>query len=363
MRRFLFFSVFTVSMFTNVGCEESASSKETKSSPQKEAVTWIPYWEQDQAFQSFRQYHNRFTYLDLFWYRVDPDGSLATYEHTREDETILQFAREHHIKVFALVANMTDDAVEETSGWDAERVRKAMMMPASRSKHVQELLALVDRHQFDGITIDYEELQPNQKESFTKFIKLLGTQLHTKKKKLAVAVYPKRSAQSPEDAEWYQSQDIPAIAPHTDRLYIMAFGEHWEGGPPGPKASEKWLHQVLNYMVKNAGVSVDKICVELEADGIDTNTKTKEATGLRHADVEKLRKQYGAKVKRYLGGSSPFFTYRDQDGHLHEVWYEDATSVRKKMEIAYSYGIRSIGYWNIGKETPELMQAFPVVRK
>ena len=44
---------------------------------------------------------------------------------------------------------------------------------------------------------------------------------------------------------------------------------------------------------------------------------------------------------------SPFFRYRDQEGQLHEVWFEDVRSMSEKMIIIREYGLQGIGAWQL----------------
>lgn len=43
---------------------------------------------------------------------------------------------------------------------------------------------------------------------------------------------------------------------------------------------------------------------------------------------------------------SPFFSYED-DGILHEVWFEDVRSLQRKYDLIEEYNLRGIGVWQI----------------
>lgn len=43
---------------------------------------------------------------------------------------------------------------------------------------------------------------------------------------------------------------------------------------------------------------------------------------------------------------SPFFRYED-NGILHEVWFEDVRSMKEKYSLLPKYGLRGIGVWQI----------------
>ncbi len=50
---------------------------------------------------------------------------------------------------------------------------------------------------------------------------------------------------------------------------------------------------------------------------------------------------------------SPFYFYRDQQGSMHEVWFEDARSFKAKFNLIKEYGIRGINYWTLGYPFPQ----------
>lgn len=45
---------------------------------------------------------------------------------------------------------------------------------------------------------------------------------------------------------------------------------------------------------------------------------------------------------------SPFFNY-EENGILHEVWFEDVRSLKEKYSLLPEYGLRGIGVWQIMK--------------
>ena len=49
---------------------------------------------------------------------------------------------------------------------------------------------------------------------------------------------------------------------------------------------------------------------------------------------------------------SPFFNYYDEQWRQHEVWFEDARSIRAKLAQVPAYGFMGVGYW-------QLMRFFP----
>ena len=65
-----------------------------------------------------------------------------------------------------------------------------------------------------------------------------------------------------------------------------------------------------------------------------------------------LARQHGSEIQYDERAQSPWFRYTGNDGVVHEVWFEDARSIRAKLSLVLRYGLSGVGYWN-------LMRAFP----
>jgi spore germination protein len=51
--------------------------------------------------------------------------------------------------------------------------------------------------------------------------------------------------------------------------------------------------------------------------------------------------------------ASPWFRYKDNDGILHEVWFEDPRSLLEKFRLVREYGLVGMGCWHLGITMPQ----------
>lgn len=63
--------------------------------------------------------------------------------------------------------------------------------------------------------------------------------------------------------------------------------------------------------------------------------------------------KYGATIQYDTLSQSPYFTYRDEQGRDHIVWFEDARSAQAKFDTVKEYGLRGISYWTLGYPFPQ----------
>lgn len=61
----------------------------------------------------------------------------------------------------------------------------------------------------------------------------------------------------------------------------------------------------------------------------------------------------GAHIQYDETAQTPWYTYW-QNNIEHEVWFEDARSIRAKLLLAKEYALRGISVWNIMQYFPQL---------
>ena len=59
-----------------------------------------------------------------------------------------------------------------------------------------------------------------------------------------------------------------------------------------------------------------------------------------------LALRYGVEIQFDEQAQTPYFTYQDEAGQPHEVWFEDARSALAKFGLLTEYGLSGLGYWN-----------------
>ena len=77
------------------------------------------------------------------------------------------------------------------------------------------------------------------------------------------------------------------------------------------------------------------------------------APSVSPVEAVNLARRYGADILYDETAQSPWFRYTDDDGRLHEVWFEDARSISAKLALANQSGLYGIGYWNSMRDFPQ----------
>ena len=77
-----------------------------------------------------------------------------------------------------------------------------------------------------------------------------------------------------------------------------------------------------------------------------------DAKSLSNVQAVALARETGAEIQYSGASQAPWFRYT-RAGVVHEVWFEDAKSIRAKLELVAEYGLHGAGYWNLMRPFPE----------
>ena len=78
------------------------------------------------------------------------------------------------------------------------------------------------------------------------------------------------------------------------------------------------------------------------------------APSVSPVDAVALASKYGAVINYDEFAQSPWFNYTDDQGRLHEVWFEDAKSAAATMALIDEFSLRGFFTWNIMRFFPSL---------
>jgi spore germination protein len=193
---------------------------------------------------------------------------------------------------------------------------------------------------YDGLNIDFENIPPRSGEAFLSFLRELKAGL-PKEKIFSIALYARTRATN-------DVYDYEKIKPIVDKIFIMAYDEHWTRSEPGPVASLKWCRNVAEYSLRVIGD--EKLIMGIPFYGRAWEDKNHHRA-LIYTTTENLIETYKIKdIKRENG--IPTFDYNANLAV--KVYYEDEYSISARMEMYKSMKIKAIGFWRIGQETPKV---------
>ncbi len=320
------------------------TSPSVGASPQRYATAgYIPYWDQQRAFDVVHRHPDVFDDISPMWFSPGPRGEivLADPQHTHVNPGEVTFLRRNAITVLPTITNLREGE------WRPELVSTILSDPGLRHDHVRSIARFVEEHGYDGIDIDYESLRGADRRPFSAFLTELADTLHMNGRMLTSSAYAKQS--EPGDAPHTIAQDYTVLGRTCDHVRLMTYDYHYSTSEPGPVAPREWVEDVVRWA--STRIPPERISLGVVLLGYDWPSGAEGRT-VTYERATSLADEHAATVDRHGSGLTPSFTYTDRDGRGHEVWYEDATSTQAKLRLAETYGLGSAFFWRLGGEDP-----------
>ncbi len=300
--------------------------------------SWHIYWDSNKVDRAAKTYEKDLNILCVFAVHFNASGDLAP-AFASLPNTLRDIRRNApSAKIFLTAVNDVVDG-KKTKLKDPNVVHSIVSDPAKTSDHIAALLNFADG--FDGIDIDYENLDRRDREDFSNFIAKLADAAHKKKKLLSVVVEPKTT-----EVTWNGAgaMDWRAIAQSADLVKIMAYYLHYPGGDPGPVAPAPWTADIAKFALTQ--IPKEKLSVALVLNGVDWSDGDKGKiidfdTAMDIVKTNRIRMEWDGPSQ------SPWFRYNDGSKN-HVIWFENRRSLEEKVKQLQRLGITQIGLWRIG---------------
>lgn len=279
------------------------------------------------------------------YFNIDSDGSLLL-----TSQLSTEFVKKMHSKNIKVVPFISNH-------WDRELGRLALK---NRELLADEIVAAIKKYNLDGVNVDIENVTEIDKENYTDFVRILRSKLPDGKElSVAVAANPRGFTTG-----WHGSYDYEALAKYSDYLMIMAYDESYYGSKPGPVASIEFVENSIKYALKR--VSPDKIVLGIPFFGRYWNSnESVGGDGISLIKADAVINYYNGKVYFDKSSLSPYatFTVGKTDTKLlvngkalipgnYTIWFENADSIKEKIQLVHKYNLKGTGSWSLGQELP-----------
>jgi len=327
---------------------------------------WIAYWQVDAGIASFDAHRDLFADVSIMAYAARDGGSITPFDG------LPSYA------VDQLTRSAADGGVDSLATIFDQMAAGGMAAlladPAQRSRHVADILAIVDGGGFDGVDLDYEQFafadarstwattQPN----WVAFLTELAAQLHQRGKVLVVSVPPIYDDGSPTDTgAWVY--DYAAMGRIVDRIRVMAYD--YSVGEPGPIAPIEWVRSLVDAITdlvppskvdlgipvygRDWPVSTEGVCPtdhEPATESITTDAATallasRSLTPVLDADAAEMRADYTDVVTGVdaTGAATACTVQRT-------LWYLDAAAIQARAQLAWRHDLHGVVLWALGND-------------
>ena len=296
----------------------------------------------DSSYASLKDNIQSIDWLMPEWIRLSDkqDNSLAL----DIDQNALDLIAEQkpNLSVLPLLQNYTNEQ------WDSAILVKLIGSENARQHLIGSLLDVINKYRFGGITVDIEEVPEDQQSNLFKFMEELHAEFHKRNLILAQAV-------PFDNSDW----DYKAYADVTDFLMLMAYDQHWSTGEPGAIAGESWFETILKKRMSELSPAKTMVCFGNY--GYNWSAGTKEAEDVSFQEAMLAAKDSldsAGEINFDKNEKNPHFSYIEDDGRRHDVWFLDATTAYNQIQTTKSYNLAGLALWRLGSEDPSLWKIF-----
>jgi cellulose synthase/poly-beta-1,6-N-acetylglucosamine synthase-like glycosyltransferase/peptidoglycan/xylan/chitin deacetylase (PgdA/CDA1 family)/spore germination protein YaaH len=312
------------------------------------------------SFSSLREYLPQIDLLYPEWlHMLTPDGHLQAVTAENKlfnvvqegvvrpvDDKVMPFLKAENAETEVLpLVNNFDPTVSPNGVWVTD-LQGFFNDPIARANFRQQVGAFLGSGRYRGLTLDFEGFPPSAQAGFQTLVSELYSDLHAHGMKLHIAV--------PVSDNDY---DYRFLAAHSDALLLMNYDEHYQGGDPGPVASQAWFTRNLENALKV--VPKEKIVCAIGNYGYDWSIikqgrKTvASATSVSAQQAWLTASESEAEVEYDPDHLNPHYAYLDGEVR-HDVWFLDGATALNQMRAATKLGINTFALWRLGSEDRSL---------
>ncbi len=252
------------------------------------------------------------------------------------DERALTLMRDEAPKTPILP--MIQNAVE--GDWNGAGLAHFLADPDARKERISEIVAFLEKNQFQGLTIDFETVPDGAQKDLEVFLREMEDAFAQHGLIMVLAV-------PFDDAEW----PYETYAHIADYLLLMAYDQHWEEGKPGSIAGQTWFEETLDKRL--AKLDPDRTIIAIGGYGYDW-VKGQKAQDLTFEEAVLSAKDSEADIEFDPDSDNPHFSFIEDDGNRHDVWFLDGVTAFNEIHAADIYRPAGYALWRLGSEDPSV---------
>ena len=292
-----------------------------------------PYIERDLLLEALPYLSD----LSPFTYGLRPEGGLVPLE----DGALIRDALSFGVRPLLHLSTLTEDG-----GFSSDLAHTVLNDSAAQDRTAAELLETIRAKGYQGLDIDFEYLASEDAALYAEFVARMRQLLAPTGLPVLAALAPKTFAAQP--GTLYEGHDYALLGQAADGVLLMTYEWGYTYGPPMAVAPIRNVRQVVEYALTE--IPSEKIWLGIPTYGYDWTLpyeKGNRAASLSNSRALELAAAYRASIRYDETAQAPWFPYTDENGRRHEVWFEDARSIRSKLALAGQYGLSGVGYWNL----------------
>lgn len=362
---------------------------------------WVPWFAEEAGAKSALENIDEIDVLYPFVFEVASNGDLVNR---------VDFDDEHWEELFEEAEDERVDIIPTIAWFDGPAIHAVLSDDDKREDHIDGIVRMVRRGDFDGVNIDYESRLAETIDYYSEFLEELKDELG-RRRELTCTI----EARTPPDSRWREapsvirySNDYEEINEHCDWVEIMAYDQQradWklnqkrQGVPYNPVADTEWVEKVVELALED--FDEDKVML-----GVATYGRAWDITvapdwyrdydlvaSLNQPRILELAEKYDSPIGRTEGGEAviTYFpedsvwkifnalptpkgtpkgyeaaakallvaTYAEIEIPVRMVTWSDSEAIEEKIDLIEDYDLRGVAVFKVdGEEDDKIWRLF-----
>lgn len=281
--------------------------------------------------------------LAPFTYGITAQGGLIPLD----DQALIDAARSMGVRPLLHLSTLTQEGT-----FSNELSHAVLTDGAAQNRLTANLLETIRQKGYRGLDVDFEFVYGEEAQAYAQFIARMRELLSPLGYPVFVALAPKTSPE--QRGALYEGHDYRLLGEAADYVFLMTYEWGYTYGPPMAVAPLRNVELVVEYALTE--IPPEKVWMGIPNYGYDWTLPFRQgdrARSISNQEAVALAVQNRVAIRFDQAAQSPWFRYTDGEGREHEVWFEDARSIRAKLELARKYGLHGVGYWNLMRPFPQ----------
>lgn len=256
-------------------------------------------------------------------------------------QNYINWAKEKGYKVWAMFSN---NSMKEITS-------KVLNSYTKREKMIEQIVSLALKYKLDGINIDFENMNMEDKDVFSRFIIELAPRLRD------YGIVTSVDVTAPDGSEsWSLCYDRDLIANEADYIVFMAYDQYGISSTnPGTTAGADWVELNINKFLGQEAVKKEKIILgmPLYTRLWKTDSKGKSTSSIINLN-QVITKLPSDVVKTWDETKKQNYVEYENGGYKYQMWIEDEQSIKEKLNLIIQYDLAGGAFWEKDRETEDI---------
>lgn len=312
------------------------SSKNISIAQDKREILVNGYATSELTREQMARWANNLTFVSYYTYGFNARGELIPI--TNED-TLIQIAYDSGVTPLMVLT-----PIDENGNYSYDLVKVIFWDPVIRDRLINNIFLTVTEKDYVGVVFNFGYIAPQDSEEFVITVSKTRARLNARAYMVVVSVTP-----GVNDA----GINYESLGRAANFLELRTF--YWEqayGAPEAVSPIDK-TREMLAYMITI--VAPQWILLGLSNYGYDWRVPYVQGAAaelISHDEAEKRAIDIGAALQYDEAAQAPYYSYINPTGSHHVVWYEDARSIRAKLELVDEFNLAGVSIWTIMNPFP-----------